>query len=229
MVEMIVLGALFVGSHFLLSSPGIRRHSVARVGERGFAVLYSVVALLTLGGFIAGYNEQLVFSFNYWWGPAPQYYWIAKILMWAAFVLAVGAFTAPNPSLLGATMNSSEPLAHLPQGVQTITRHPFLWAATLWAIAHIIANGDSISVVFFGWFFVLGLFGAWVLDWKKTQQLGDGWVHYCKQTSNVPFVGLLSGGATPRPVDLVLPVVVGTLVYGLVFWAHGYVAGVALF
>lgn len=230
-VEIVFLGALFVGSHFVLSAPSIRRRAIDRLGERGFAGFYSLVALLSLGAFIMGYNNQLVLSFNYWWGPAPQYYWVAKFLMWAAFVLAVGAFMAPNPSLLGMAggMGSSDSQAVSPQGVQVITRHPFLWAVALWAVAHMTANGDSISVLFFGWFLLLGVFGAWILDWKKTQQLGDVWSLYCEQTSNTPFVALLRGRVTAKPRDLLLPAIVGSIVYAIVFWGHGYLAGVNLF
>ena len=229
MTEILFFGALFVGSHFALGAPNVRRQLVARLGEPGFSGFYSIVALFTLVIFVMSYSNQL--SFDYWWGPAPEFYWITKLLMWLALVLAAGAFLAPNPSMsaLAGGMESSDSPAMTPRGVQTITRHPFLWGTGLWGFSHMIANGDSKSVVFFGWFLLLGAFGAWILDWKKTQQLGDVWSLYCEQTSNVPFAALLMGRTKLNARDLLLPLVAGTALYAAVYWGHVYLAGVALF
>jgi len=229
MTEILFFGAMFVGSHFVLSAPSVRRRFVGRLGEQGFAGFYSLVAMVTLGTLVLSYANQL--SYTYWWGPAPEYYWITKLLMWVALVFAAGAFMAPNPSLLGLAggMDSGAAPAVTPRGVQTITRHPFLWGVALWGCGHMVANGDAKSVVFFGWFLVLGTLGAWILDWKKTQQLGDVWSLYCEQTSNLPFVALLRGRVSANLRDLTLPLVVGSLVYAIMYWGHSYIAGVALF
>ena len=43
--------ATFVGTHFLMSHP-LRAPLIARLGEKGFAGIYSLVALITFGWMI---------------------------------------------------------------------------------------------------------------------------------------------------------------------------------
>ena len=47
--------AAFLASHLGLSSTAVRSRLVDRLGEKGFQVLYSTVALLALGAMIAAY------------------------------------------------------------------------------------------------------------------------------------------------------------------------------
>ena len=48
MTGVLIAAIAFVGSHFLLSHP-LRAPIVARVGEKGFLGIYSLVAFATLG------------------------------------------------------------------------------------------------------------------------------------------------------------------------------------
>ena len=47
-------------------------------------------------------------------------------------------------------------------------------------------------------------------------------------TSNVPFAAILSGRNKLVLKELLLPVVVGLLGYGVVFWGHEWVSGVRI-
>jgi uncharacterized membrane protein len=46
----------------------------------------------------------------------------------------------------------------LPTNIKRFTRHSMLWAFTLWASAHLVANGDLASVMLFGTFAGYSLF-----------------------------------------------------------------------
>jgi uncharacterized membrane protein len=46
----------FVGSHFLLSHP-LRRPLVSKLGEKVFLLLYSLVAVATLGFLVHAYRQ----------------------------------------------------------------------------------------------------------------------------------------------------------------------------
>ncbi|MDQ3139457.1 MAG: NnrU family protein, partial [Pseudomonadota bacterium] len=46
----------FVGTHFAMSHP-LRAGLVARIGEKGFAGLYSLIAFLTLGWMIFAWRS----------------------------------------------------------------------------------------------------------------------------------------------------------------------------
>ena len=62
-------------------------------------------------------------------------------------------------------------------GIAGITRHPLLWAFTLWALAHMAPNGDLAHVLLFGLFAVFGIAGMSALDRRKRKQWGAdyGW------------------------------------------------------
>ncbi len=49
--------------------------------------------------------------------------------------------------------------AFLPSNIKRFTRHPMLWGFTLWAAAHLIANGDLASFMLFGTFGAYSVFG----------------------------------------------------------------------
>ena len=55
MNDVVLACIAFVGTHFLLSHP-LRRPLVAKIGERGFLILYSLVAFATLGWIIWTYR-----------------------------------------------------------------------------------------------------------------------------------------------------------------------------
>jgi uncharacterized membrane protein len=66
----------FVGTHFLMSHP-LRSPLIAKLGEKGFAGLYSLVALLTFGWMIWAYPDASAEAAQpYWdagrWGFASQ-------------------------------------------------------------------------------------------------------------------------------------------------------------
>jgi uncharacterized membrane protein len=44
------------------------------------------------------------------------------------------------------------PAAYLPTNLKRVMRHPFLWGVALWAIAHLLTNGDMASLLLFGAF-----------------------------------------------------------------------------
>ena len=97
MPELALALIAFVGSHELLSHL-LRKPLVARIGEAGFAVLYSVVAAGTL-----------YWAVMAWQRAAPELVWVAPTWVWSlgsvvmlvASILFVGSVTAPNPALPG--------------------------------------------------------------------------------------------------------------------------------
>ena len=77
-----------------------------------------------------------------------------------SLVLVVGGFFAKNPTnvgMAGLLEGGADP--DFARGLTRITRHPFQWGVVVWAFAHLLANGDRVSVVFFSTFALLGLTG----------------------------------------------------------------------
>lgn len=227
MTHIILAALLFVGSHLGLSSTGIRARVTGVVGERGFLGLYSLVALATLSYLIWLYN--VLPRYDYLWMPAPELYGVARAIMPVALILALGGFLVKNPTLVGAEgLLADGQGSDLARGVSRITRHPFQWGVLIWSLAHIVANGDTISVVFFSAFAVLSGAGTVAIDRKKAASLGQSWQAYAGVTSNVPFAAIVSGRNRLVMGELWLPVLIGLAGYGALLWGHQWVSGVRI-
>jgi uncharacterized membrane protein len=225
---MLAAGLVFVGAHLGVSSTGLRKVLVRALGEQGYLGVFSVLALASLGLLIWVYGE--VPRYQYLWVLDPNLYLIPKILMPVAFILAFGGFMVKNPTAVGmeANLADAEQLQLCNRGVNRITRHPFQWGVILWATSHMAANGDVISVVFFASFAVLSGVGTVLMDKKKAVTIGAGWEPFAQLTSNLPFAAVMAGRNRLVIRELVAPVLVGLLAYGLVYWGHEWVSGVRI-
>src|SRR5690606_32588388 len=88
----------FVGGHFLLSSRPLRPLLLQRLGERGFRLVYSLAAVITLLWMVAAYRAAPVVVV---WQPAPVFAWVPLLVMPLASILLVAGLTSPNPTLVG--------------------------------------------------------------------------------------------------------------------------------
>ena len=212
---LIVAVSLFVGGHELLSHT-LRRPIVGIVGEKGFALVYSVLALGSL--FWAVQVWKAIPAERLWLTP-DWMNWLAAALMLFAFILFVGSVTAPNPALMGM------PAGGRPRGVMRITRHPMMWSFAIWAVVHIVMSADPRTFVLAGGILVLALFGAAMQDGKKRLS-SPGYAEHIAVTGFVPFGAQLRGRAA---WGTALPGVVATIggiaIWALVLWAHPFVIG----
>ena len=192
--------ASFVGSHFILSHP-LRAPLVARIGERGFILVYSLVAVATLGWMAHAYRtappEPL------WWEPGDGLWIAASLVMWLAAVLFAGSLVG-NPALPAPGAGAAARKA--PRGVFRITRHPMMWAFALWGFVHIAVWPSIASLILCGAIIILALVGARLQDAKKAALMGDDWRHWSSVTSYWPFA---RGFALPGA---------GAIVGGTAFW-----------
>ena len=129
---------------------------MGRIGERAYLGVYSLLAAVTLIYLIIVYNRLPHADFL--WTPTPALRGVAMAIMPVAFVFLLGAFVTRNPTSVG--QESTLKAIGQGAGLIRITRHPLQWAIVLWAIAHIIANGDAASLVFFGSLGILSLAGT---------------------------------------------------------------------
>ena len=212
----------FAASHLGLSSAPLRDRLVASLGEKGFQILYGLVALLTLGTLIAAYIQAS--HHVYLWPPSPGLRHLPLLVMPLAFLLIAGGVLIPNPSATGMTgaLDRPEPA----RGVLRITRHPVMWGVGLWAAIHIVANGDLASLLFFGGFLLTALGGAWHLDRRMAATEGARWQHFTAVTSFVPFAALLAGRQRWAWGELGRPVAWGLGVFVLLLFLHVHLFGV---
>ncbi|MDA3858776.1 MAG: NnrU family protein [Roseovarius sp.] len=132
MIYLILGVALWVAAHlFKRVAPDLR----ARMGNAGKA-LVAVGVLAGLGLMIVGYKQAEVV--NLWYPPTWTVHLNNLLMLVAVFVYGMSATTG---RLRGRM------------------RHPQLTAVKIWAVAHLLVNGDLASVVLFG-----GLLGWAVLE-----------------------------------------------------------------
>jgi uncharacterized membrane protein len=211
---------LLVLTHVVPSSVGIRRRLVATLGETVFAGAYSLVALVMIAWTVVEYRHATTLVL---WNPGPVHM-VPLFVMPFAMILLVASGLSRNPTVYG----KGDQLREHPgaNGVIRITRHPFLWAVILWATAHILANGDLASLLFFGGYLGLGVVGSVALDRKYASRYGEAWGQFARQTSNIPFAAVLAGRTRViwREIGWLIPGV-GLAVYGVVLVAHQWLFG----
>lgn len=196
----------FVATHFIMSHP-LRAPLVARLGERGFLIAYTVVAFATLGWTIWAFGQ--VPAEAPMWVTGDVAWLVASLLMWLGSILFIGSLRS-NPSFPSAGMRTRMPT---PRGVFAITRHPMMWGFALWALVHAIVSATPAGLVLAAAIGFLALVGAAMQDRKKAGLMGEAWDGWRAHTSYVPFG---SGAANPGMFALVG----GTLLFFSATWAH---------
>jgi uncharacterized membrane protein len=100
-------------------------------------------------------------------------------------------------------------------------------AFAIWAAVHVLGNGDSAALVFFGAFLVTAVAGMPSIDAKMARRHPQAWPGFAAASSILPFGAILAGRNhfSPREIGWIAPVA------GLVLWAgflhaHRHVFGV---
>ena len=186
-----ILGLIiFLGAHVVVSLRERRDALIANIGRGPYLGLFSVasiVGLLLLGYGFARYRADGIVPL--WYPPA----WTRHIVvaaMWPASIAVVAAY--------------------IPGNIKRILKHPMLVGVKLWAVAHLIANGDLGSII---------LFGS-VLAWAVYDRIS------LKTRTDPGGPPIPYGGRTNE----IIAVVVGTIIYlafGLVL--HPLWIGVPVF
>jgi len=188
--SLVAAAALFLAIHILVSGTPLRGAIVARIGETPYKGLFSLASLGALVWLAMAYNRA---DYVELWDLGAGARHLALLVMPFACILAVAAFTAPNPTVAG--MEGALRAPDAARGILKVTRHPFLWTVVLWALVHLLANGDQASTVLFGALLILALVGPPLVDAKRARSQGEDWRRYRAATSNLPLAALLTGRA----------------------------------
>ena len=220
-LSLVIAGVAFCGSHILLSSTRLRGSLRDQLGERGFLAVYSLTSLVIFAWFVAAYAGAPTIVL---W---PRRQWTALVpvsVMPFASILLVAGYSTRNPTAVG--MERSARADDPAPGILSVTRHPVMWAIGLWAVAHLIANGDLSSVLFFGSLAALALGGTVLIDRKKQLALGSNWPRLAQVTSNLPFAALFARRTKLRWREIgILRIAAGLLLYAVLYLAHPIITG----
>lgn len=173
----------FAGSHLTLSSVALRGRLVARLGENAFRALYSVVAFAFFIPLVVTYFRHKHDGPWLWTLPHnAALLWTMYVGMAFAFVLIVASFVRPSP----AAVIPGDPT---PRGVYRITRHPLMMGLALLGLLHLLPNGSSADVAFFGGLAAFALIGAAHQDRRKLVTGAPGFREFHAATPFFPFAG----------------------------------------
>mgnify|MGYP002631378386 CR=1 FL=1 len=197
MLSLFLASLLFLAIHALISGTVLRAKLVGKLGEGLYMGFFATLSAGALFWLILSYR---VAPHVQLWADITALKHLSMPLMLIAIVLTVLAFSTPNPTAAGGDGGLTRKQAA--KGVIKITRHPFLVAVTIWAVAHILANGDLASLIFFGGFLALSLIGPPQIDAKRAAKFPDDWPRFLSQTSWLPFAAIFQGRTKVSMVEI---------------------------
>jgi uncharacterized membrane protein len=164
---------------------GPRQAAIEKIGEGGYKGIFSLLMFAAIALMVFG-----------WRGSLPTSVYIPSLEMrWAGIGLTAIGFV-----LMAA--------ANHPTRIGRVVRHPQLTGVLLWALAHLLANGDSRSIALFGGFAV------WCVVMIALINRRDGaWQKPEPPSWTVEIVGI----------------VIGLVVFGVFVFVHPWIAGVPLY
>jgi len=147
MMAYLVLGLLiFLGVHSVrILADDWRTRTVSRIGLNAWKGVYSVVSLISFGLIIWGFGQARMQPVQLWSPPLGMRH-AASLLTLIAFVLLAAAYVPGN-------------------SIKARLHHPMVLAVIVWALAHLVANGNVAHMVLFGSFLVWA-----VLDFSSARR-----------------------------------------------------------
>jgi len=174
---------LFFGVHVFSSLRPARAHVVAMLGEGPYKGLYSLASLAGFALTVLGMARAPQLGL---WNPPAWGRPVALVVMPVALVLVAAAY--------------------IPGNLKRITAHPMLWGITLWALVHLLVNGDLAGLLLFGAF---GLYAGYAMAMQNRRGIRPS--------------------QTPRPIAGDIGAVgAGLIAYALLLKFHGALFGAAL-
>lgn len=230
MLVLIGASVFFLGLHFVIAGTRLRDALVARLGAKGFRRAFSLLAIVGLAAMVAGYSRaQRVTLWEADILPATVFF--AGNLL-AVALLVIGALT-PSPNSILTERAFREGRLEV-RGILRITRHPAMLGLGWWALMHLLANGDSASVVFFGALATLALLGPLSMDRKKLRLDGERYRRILEQTSYLPFAAWWGRNHSAGSLREVwaeigwLQPALAILVFAALVVVHPWLAGVSI-
>ncbi len=207
MLLLLAAALLWVALHVGVAGSALRAALVARIGEAGFRIGFSLVSVGAITLLVTAWQNAPPTPL---WMLPPEARWAVAALMLPAFLLFAGSVLQPNPTSVG------QPLGGAVRGVQRVTRHPMLWSFSLWAALHLLVAGSLEGALFFGAFLATSLLGMPSIDAKLRARDPAGFAALAGQTSIIPFAaGAVRWGEIPARVWLA-----GLAAWALTVWLH---------
>jgi uncharacterized membrane protein len=188
----LVLGlAIFLGAHSVrIFAEDWRSRMVARIGAQAWKGAFSLVSRLGFALLVWGFGQARQQPVQIWAPPIALRH-LASLLTLIAFVLLAAAYVPGN-------------------GIKARLHHPMVLAVKVWALAHVLANGNLAHLVLFGSFLVWA-----ILDFSASRRRDVA-------------TGARYASGTAGATGITVAVGVGAWI-GFALWLHGLRIGVRPF
>ncbi len=132
----LILGLIvFLGVHSVrMVAEGWRTATRARMGDNAYKGIYSVLSLLGFALIVWGFGVARQSPVQLWSPPAGLRH-AALLLTLVSFILLAAAYVPGN-------------------GIKARLHHPMVLGVKVWALAHLLTNGNVAHVVLFGSFLI---------------------------------------------------------------------------
>lgn len=191
MLLLIIGLVVFFAIHLVPTEPTLRAGLATRFGEPAYKAVFAVISVIGLVLIVYGYHKLQVSPGKNpdLWYPPKWLRHIALLLMLVSMILLVAAY--------------------VPSRIRDAVQHPMLLSIKVWAVGHLLANGDLASVVLFGSFLAWAIFDR--ISVKRRAALGP--------------LGARKGGGL---INDVIVLGAGTALYvALLLWGHKALIGVS--
>ena len=186
----LLLGLLiFLGTHSLrIVADDWRSRAVARIGLWPWKALYGLASLAGFALIVRGFAQARLAPVVLWTPPVAMRH-LAALLTLVAFVLFVAAYVPAN-------------------ALKARLRHPLILSVKVWALAHLLANGQLVHLLLFGAFLLWA-----ILDFRAARRRD-------RRNPPAPLPGSAAG--------TVATVLAGIAAWaGFALWGHQHLIGVA--
>ena len=140
---------IFLGAHTFTTLREPRTRAIQQMGYGPYRGVYTLVSLIGFALIVWGFGRYRAEGMIQLWYPPAGMRHLTILLMWFAFIAL-------------AAMGKS------PGRIRGWLRHPMLVAIKIWALAHLLVNGDLGGIILFGSFL------AWaVYDRIAVKRRGD--------------------------------------------------------
>ena len=189
-MALLILGlVIFLGVHSTrIVADGWRTAMIARMGPLPWKALYAVLSIIGFVLIVWGFGLARQQPVQLWMPPRGMRH-LASLLTLISFVLVAAAYVPRN-------------------AIKARLHHPMVLGVKVWALAHLLSNGNLADVLLFGSFLLWA-----VLSFRAARQRD-------RAQGTVYAAGSAAGTAAA--------VVVGAVAWlGFAFWGHAWLIGVA--
>ena len=135
MTQLILGLILFLGAHSVrILADGWRNQTIEAYGEKAFKGVYALVSILGFYLLVVGYGEARLQPLALWNPPIFTKH-ISMLLMLLSSILLIAAYIPRN---------------HFKMRL----KHPMVLSVKVWALSHLLANGNLADLVLFGSFLI---------------------------------------------------------------------------